>query len=497
MTLAQAIRRLEARADAAIERLVEETRGRFDYTAYRKRPVALVREVLKANPEPYQVEILEACVESPRAAWRAAHGVGKTTLLSWILIWWLLTRPFSRVLVLAPAFERQVGRYLLPEVAKWLRNAREELPLTVRANSVEVDGYEREWFAIGIQASDPGKVEGGHAESLCILADEAKALDSEVIAALHGTQTDVGGDRLYFLASTPGGPSGPFYDIFRKGSRLWRTFHTSGVDSALVSDTWVEERAEEWGRASPLFISRVLGQFPEEDEGTLLKLSDLEAAVERAEPALEDGVALGVDVARFGGDASAVCTWRGKCLVGVELKRGLDTMAVASWVASVMNRTGARAVGVDEIGIGSGAVDRLKQLGHAVTAINVGASARRSELFLNFRAEIAWSFREALERGEISLPNDESLISELASLRYEYNARGKIKLEPKAETKKRVGRSPDSADAALLGWAVAHGPARPRPRRLDASMSYVSVGDEMIPMTDPRLSGRRLDLGWF
>jgi len=422
---------------------------------YRTDPVGFVQDVLGAQPEPYQQEILRTCAEDPRVAWRAAHGVGKTATLSWILLWWLLSRPFSRVLVLAPAFQRQVGRYLLPEVRKWVRNAPRPLPVVVRSNSVEVVGFEREWFGIGIAAADSTTVEGGHGESLAVLADEAKGLDTEIVAALHGTQTDIGGDRLYLLTSVPGGPSGPFYDVFRKGSRLWKTFHTSAEQSARVSSNWIEERAEEWGRGSPLFISRVLGDFPEEDDGTLFRLSDLEAAVGRELGSEDPTVRFGVDVARFGPDASALAVWRGRALVGVHARRGLDTMAVASWIAAEVNRQKPARVAVDVIGLGAGVVDRLRQLGHHVKAVNVGASASRSDLFANSRSELFWRVREALEKGEISLPRDDDLLAELSAFRYGFSNRGRITLEPKEDTNRRVGRSPDLADAMVLGYSEA------------------------------------------
>ena len=337
--------------------------------------VAFVREVLGADPQPYQIAILQAAVANPRIAWRAGHGVGKTTTLAWLLLWWLCTRPYSRVLVLAPAFERQVGRYLFPEVRKWARNAPEPLPVKVRANTVEVVGFEREWFAIGIQAMDSSKVEGAHAENLLVLADEAKGLDAEVIAALHGTQTDAAGDRLYVLASVPGGPSGPFYDVFRKGSGLWKTFHKRASDSSLVSPTWIAERALEWGDQSPLYLARVEGEFPDESEGTLYRLADLEAAVGREIEEDESArITFGVDIARFGDDRSAIAVWKGHGLVEVTTRRSLDTMAVASWIASEINRRTPDKVRIDEIGIGSGVVDRLKQMGHYVDSVNVAPS---------------------------------------------------------------------------------------------------------------------------
>ncbi|MEN8374467.1 MAG: hypothetical protein ABFS34_03375 [Gemmatimonadota bacterium] len=440
------------RDDLAALEVPQDLGDRFG--GYRDRPADFVREQLGASPETYQVEMLEACAENSRVALRSGHGVGKTAILAWVLLWWLLTRPFSRALMLAPSFERQVGAYLLPEVKKWVRRAPDPLPLTVRALSVEVTGYGREWFALGVQASDPALVEGAHAESLCILADEAKALSADVIAALHGTQTDREGDRLYVMASTPGGPSGPFYDAFRKGSGIWRTFHVSAEDSALVSPEWVAERAEEWGRASPLYEARVLGEFPDEAEGTLIRLADLEAAVGRRLEQEDPKTFLGVDCARFGEDKSALAVWCGQQLLGVTTIGKLDTMEVASWVASEINRRQPAQVGIDEIGLGSGVVDRLRQLGHHVAkGINVGRRAEdRPDVHANVRAEIFWKLREGLERGEVSLPDDPQLIAELSAIRYGYTPSGQIRLEEKAETKKRVGHSPDRADAAALGY---------------------------------------------
>lgn len=465
MSLSKRARQLEKLREQAEElEAPQDLRDRFD--PYRDDPVGFVQEVLGAEPTPYQREVLTAAVEEPRIAWRAAHGVGKTATLSWVVLWFLLTRPFSRVLIVAPAFERQVGRYLLPEVKKWARRAPETLPVDVRANTVEVRGFGREWFATGVQASDPSKIEGAHAESVAILADEAKGLPADVVAALHGSQTDRSGDRLYMLTSVPGGPSGPFYDACRADT--WASFHTAASDSSLVSPTWIEERAEEWGEGSPLFTARVLGEFPEEDEGTLFPLADLEAAVERSiswEGNEAPALTFGVDPARHGNDRSALAVWRGPELVDLQTHQGLTTVEVASWIASEANRRSPAYIAIDEIGIGAGVLDRLEQLNPEgwVEGVNVGANAKhRTDLHRNRRAEIFWNLKQALERGEISLPENDDLIAELSAFRFEYNASGKITLESKSETKKRVGRSPDLADAVALGFAAGAGRDEPR-----------------------------------
>jgi len=223
---------------------------------------------------------------------------------------------------------------------------------------------------------------------------------------------------------------------------------------SVVRRVRLAERAEEWGEGSPLFIARVRGDFPAEDEGVLLRLSDLEAAVKRELDTEDKDVVFGVDPARFGADASALAVWRGNELLSVETQRQLDTMQVAAWIASAINRLKPKCVTVDEIGIGAGVLDRLRQLRHGiVTGLNVGSRASRPDLYANKRAEVFWQSREALEKGDVKLPDHEQLLAELSALRFEYSQSGQIKLEAKENTRKRVGRSPDLADATVLGFA--------------------------------------------
>jgi len=179
-------------------------------------------------------------------------------------------------------------------------------------------------------------------------------------------------------------------------------------------------------------------------------------AVERTlEDAEDASLSFGVDVARFGADKSALAVWQGKSLLSVITKDGLDTMAVSSWISSEIHRQKPSRVRVDEIGIGAGVVDRLRQLRHEIEAVSVSRAAIKPELFANLRAELHWALREALEKGEVSLPGDEKLSAEFSSLRYSYSNSGQIVVEKKEQAKKRLGHSPDRSDAAILGFASA------------------------------------------
>lgn len=460
------------KAALAQKREYSDANDLFDphtYTDWKHEPLDFVLNVLgladsEKGIDPFQQYALKTAGDPDQThmALQAAHGCGKTTLLGWLLLWWLLTRPFSRVQVVAPAFERQASRYLFPEVQKWCRKSDYIIPVEVRKKSIEVSGWEDEWFALAIQGTQAGKVEGGHNRSMMILADEAKALDADVINALHGTQTDTSGDRMYVMASVPGSPSGPFYEACKK-SDLWKTHQRSATASTLVGEEWIRERQKEWGGASPIYKARVLGQFPDEDEGTMFPLSMVEdaAKIPAGDVATEeDRISIGVDPARYGPDRSAMAVWEGTALKDIDSWQGLNSMQVASRVHNKACKIGADLVIVDKIGIGGGVVDRLEQLeedsshNYEILEEHVGKPANEKELYYDRRAEIFRAMRDEMERDNLSLIDDDELETELTSLRFHFSARGKIQMEKKDQTKKRVGHSPDLADAVGIGCPI-------------------------------------------
>ena len=112
----------------------------------------------------------------------------------------------------------------------------------VRASSVEVRGHERDWFALAVQASDPDMIEGAHAQSLAVLCDEARAIPADVVAALHGSETDVGVIGCTCCPRSQAGRQGHSTTPSGVAGDLWKLFHTSAEDSSLVSRAWFEER---------------------------------------------------------------------------------------------------------------------------------------------------------------------------------------------------------------------------------------------------------------
>ena len=130
----------------------------------------------------------------------------------------------------------------------------------------------------------------------------------------------------------------------------------------------------------------------------------------------------------------------------------MDTMQVAGWVAAAVREHKPSRVYIDEIGVGAGVLDRLRELGHPARGVNVAQRAQEEDRFVNQRAEGYWRLRELFEQGLIRIPDDNELIGELSSMRYNYDSRGRIKIESKDEMRRRGLPSPDKADALMLAF---------------------------------------------
>lgn len=424
------------------------------YEAYRDDPVGFVRDQLglssavrRSDGAPYQFDVLRALVTNEKVTLRSGHGVGKTTLVVCAAVWWLLTRPYSRVVIVAPEFARQIKGVIWAHFRRVLRAAPHPLPLEVRANRLLVAGHGDEWSAVGMPATEPDRLEGIHADGgVLLIMDETKGIGQDVYDALQGVLS--GGGRL-LVASVPGGASGPFYRSWNAADTSWCRFHLSSEDSSLVAPEWVAARREEWGAGSPLFEARVRGEFVSAGEGVLFPLSLLEAVTTRPPNPAEE-VTLGVDVARsLAGDWNCVAVARGSRVVECRLWRSADLMLTVHKVMELAVLTGAKRLRVDVGGVGAGVVDRMRQLGYNVEAVNFGGRAEEADRFRNRRAELFFSLRQRLEQ-DAGLPDDDALVADLSALRYEFDAAGRIVLEGKDEVRRRLGRSPDRADAVAL-----------------------------------------------
>lgn len=203
-------------------------------------------------------------------------------------------------------------------------------------------------------------------------------------------------------------------------------------------------------RPNDLFRTRVMGEFPSADDHSLIPLRWIEAAIRRTLPQ-KGHRRMAADIARFGEDSTVIGIRHGPVITELIVKHGQDTAETAGQINRLAYEIRPETISIDSIGIGAGVVDRLYELKtEGVEAINVSLPARDPERFFNRRAELYWGLRERFRTGDVDIPDDDRLIEELSTLRYQITSRGQIRIESKDELKKRLGRSPDYADTVAM-----------------------------------------------
>ncbi len=431
---------------------------------YKSHPRLFVAEQIGARPEPWQERVLADLGRGrERLTVRSGHGVGKTALLAWIVLWFLSTHYPCKVACTAPT-AHQLEDVLWPEIGLWLGRLRPffRRRLVLGRLALQVAGSCGAAFAVGRTArpEQPEALQGLHAENIMLLVDEASGIDDRIFEAALGTMSTPG--AVTMLAGNPTRTNGFFFDTHHRLAARWTGHRVSSTEVPRASGH-VADILARWGADSNAHRVRVEGEFPLAGDDAVISRVWCEAAARRrfADAAVREVAPIwGLDVARFGDDRSALAKRCGNVLLAPVLSwRGADTMATAGRVLAEWNATDPAErpaqILVDEVGIGAGVLDRLREHGLPVTGINVGAAALDSDHYSRLRDELWFRGRRWLARDDAILPDDHQLIGELTSACYTYTSAARIEVDSKAALKRRGLASPDLADAFLLTFAVA------------------------------------------
>lgn len=275
-----------------------------------------------------------------------------------------------------------------------------------------------------------------------------------------------------------------FSEIFFAGELLpeWHTAKYTVYDTDALDPEEVARLKRDMPERA--FAREFLCDFAAGGEDQLISLGTVEAASKRHykdEEIAKAPLVLGVDPARFGDDKSVLCMRQGLKAEPPQAYHGLDNMALADKIASVINDRSPDAVFIDA-GAGSGVIDRLRQLGFDVIEVPFSGRANRDDLYANKRAEMWWEMKEWLERGG-AIPNDQLLKQELATPTYKYNQQNKRQLESKDQVKERLmGSSTDRSDALALTFAH-H--VQKRSPLVDEQLRKKRNGDQRVLAYDP------------
>lgn len=427
---------------------------------YRNDPNSFVQDVFGVTPDDWQSTLLQAIANGERRiSVRSGHGVGKSTAASWAMLWYLLTRYPVKVVVTAPT-SSQLFDALFAEIKRWVKEmppALSEL-LEVKSDRIELKPSPTEAFisARTSRAEQPEALQGIHSDHVMLVADEASGVPEAVFEAAAGSMS--GHSALTLLLGNPVRSTGYFYETHNRLRDEWFTLHVNCENSKRVSDEFVREMAMKYGEESNAYRVRVLGEFPLADDDTMIPFSVVEQAMNRdIEIDPFSPVTYGVDVARFGSDKSALAKKKGNIITEVKKWQGLDLMqlvgAIKNEYDSEETQNRPLSIYIDSIGLGSGVVDRLREMGLPAVGINVSESPAMKNSYVNLRAELWGKMKSWLEQRNCVIPKDDDLLSDLTSPRYTFNSSGKLKIESKDEMKKRGLASPDMADACILTLA--------------------------------------------
>lgn len=455
-------------------------------------PVGWVEHRILGTLWSKQRTILESIRDNRFTAVPSCHDVGKSRVAACAAAWWIDSHePGEAFVVTVAPTAAQVRAILWREIGRLHREG--GLPGVCLTTEWKLDNGELIAYGRSPADNDPTAVQGIHAKYVLVILDEACGVAKPIWDALSSLTAN---DFSRTLAiGNPDDPSTEFEAVCKPGSG-WNVIPISAYESPnftgeavpewlrplLVGKTWVAERLRKWGENSPLYLSKVLGKFPEQASDGLLSLGDIQKAQDRS---LAPGtpVDLGVDVARYGTDFSVIYLREGNVARCHKRMAKRDTMTLVGEVVNAVEETGARRVKIDDSGVGGGVTDRLQELqrggdlsdggrrakrllsGVQIIPINVGEAPTikpdpdddkesDTERYLNLRAQLNWAMRERFVGGIIDIaPGDEDLIAQAADIKYMLTSRGQIQIESKDDMRKRGRHSPDDWDALVLAFA--------------------------------------------
>jgi len=442
-------------------------RHRKTRAAIRNNPAWFVKRALGVNLWWKQAEIAQAVADNDLVSVRSANGVGKSFLAACLTPWFLSSHRPGYVVTTSSSWTN-IKRTLWPEIHRIKAGAPHI------ANGIGDMGeildlewkWGPQWGAFAVSTKTPENISGFRTpHGVFIIMDEASALEPDIFDAMMGLCSAHGSKIL--LIGNPLRPEGPFFETF--GDPDWKNFHISAMESpnvvsksndipGLATELWLERMTRKWGKGTPQYLARVKGEFPESAEDTVVPKPWLEEAYVDAVGPVVGILKMGVDIARYGTDTTVLCIRDDKAIRHEIVRSKQSLTETAGLVKRTIQEWGIDPANVfiDDIGLGGGVTDTLHEQGIMVVPVNFGAGSQDQD-FLNMRAHCYWGLRLALDpdgENPMLMPRKfAELAAECIIPRYKVLSTGKIQLESKDDIKKRIGKSPDRADALALTFA--------------------------------------------
>ncbi len=414
-------------------------------------------ELLKREMSPDEV-FAAICI-----AVASGHGVGKTSLVAWLIHWFICCYPNPQIVVTSGT-QAQLLNKTWRELAKWHKVSlqREWFEWTKTAF------YLREspdtWFASAVPWSEHNAdaFAGTHEKYVLIIFDEASTIADIIWETIEGALTTA--LCIWIAFGNPIRNTGRFKACFGKFAKYWISRKVDSRKAKMANKVQIERWRQQYGEDSDFFRKRVRGEFPLLASNQLISEEIVDACrIFQAQGYETFPIFITCDVARFGDDRTVIMVNQGRKLHECIWMGGKDTVEVYTKIIELWNywkeKNDRIGIFVDDIGVGGGVTDMLKKThGVLVIGVNAGAASRNPVKFLNKRIEMWWTMAEALKLGyDLSSLSEEDfdfLKQDLVNIEYFlHGATQKYQLEAVEDLKERDLPSPDFGTALALRFA--------------------------------------------
>jgi hypothetical protein len=390
--------------------------------------------------------------EAIQLATASGHGVGKSALVSMLILWGFFTYPDCRGVVTANT-ETQLKTKTWAELGRWFNLcwfARDHFVLNATSLVSKDPSRERTWRIdmIAWSETNPEAFAGMHnkGKRLLIIFDEASAIADIIWETIEGATTDADTQIIWLAFGNPTRNSGRFRECFGEGKHasMWKSRQLDSRSVEITNKSRIKRWETIYGSDSDWFRVRVLGQFPRRGEMEFFSASDIDAAMSADREVFVDAftpLAIGVDVARFGRNNSVIFPRKGRDARSIERKlfSGLSTVELAQRVFDCFTQWRPDGIFIDGGGVGGGVVDQCRNQRLFVWEIQFGAKDSISgvntdttgEKYANMRAAMYGALRAWLKTG--MLPPSPELRTAMLAIKYTFNIRDEIQLVSKED----------------------------------------------------------------
>ena len=388
-----------------------------------------------------------------RDAIASGHGIGKSTEVSWLILWAMSTRPHLNGVITANT-TTQLNTKTWRELALWHKRAANRHWFKWTATKFFHVEHPETWFCSATPNTEHNSeaFAGLHGTHVLIIYDEASAIADAIYEVSEGAMTDP--RAMWFCYGNPTRNTGKFRNMFANDPR-WVTHQIDSRTCKMTNKTELEQQIAVYGEDSDFCRVRIKGQFPRAGSMQFISSEVCDTAMLYEAPYesfFQLPIVLGVDVARFGEDKSVICVRQGRKVIELIKFREIDTMHLAAKVVNAIKKYQPVATFVDVVGIGAGVVDRLRMLGHDIIEVNAGQSPDDKDTYWNKRVEM-WDRMRIMMAEGMDIPNDADLRNAIIGIEYGFNDKEQMRLERKQDMKKRGLDSPDEGDAIAYTFA--------------------------------------------